>query len=57
MLKILKFMYIKTFDNAEWDPGEIDIFVGIYSLQYQRKLNMKLILDEEVIVYAVHAKM
>ncbi len=32
MLKTSEFMYIKKFDNAEWDRGEMDIGIGINSL-------------------------
>ncbi len=30
--KTSEFMYIKKRDNAEWDPGEIDIGIWIYFL-------------------------
>ncbi len=56
MVKLSEFMYIKKFDNTEWDPDEIDIGTGIYSLYYQRKLHVEFLLAEEVIVYAVHQK-
>ncbi len=50
MLKTSELMYIKKFDSAEWNLGEIDIGKGIYSLHYRSKLFVEFLLDEEVIM-------